>query len=189
MRLADRDDVAALEQHRSVAKVLDRRHIMGDEDDRLASGLELVELLEALLLERGIPDGEHLIDEKHVRVDLDRHREREAHGHAGGVVLELEVEKALELGEPNDVVKAFACLSARQSQQDRVDDYVVASRQIGVEADAQLDERRQSPGDADTPGVDLVDAGEALQQRALAGAVAPDDSKELALLDLDRDVV
>ena len=37
--------------------------------------------------------------------------------------------------------------------------------------------------------VDLVDPGEALEQRALAAAVAPDDPEELAGGDLDADVL
>ena len=38
-------------------------------------------------------------------------------------------------------------------------------------------------------GVDRVDAGEALEQRALAAAVAPDDAEELAALDLEAHVL
>jgi hypothetical protein len=38
-------------------------------------------------------------------------------------------------------------------------------------------------------GVDVVDAGEALQQRALAASVATDDAEELTLRDVDADVV
>ena len=41
----------------------------------------------------------------------------------------------------------------------------------------------------DPAGVDAVDPGEALQQRALAAAVAPGDAEELALPDLEGDVV
>ena len=44
------------------------------------------------------------------------------------------------------------------------------------------------PATAIVPAVGLVDAGEALQHRALAGAVAADDAEELALVDLERDV-
>ena len=44
----------------------------------LPSRLEPLELLEALLLERGVADGEHLVDQQHVGVDLDRDRERRA---------------------------------------------------------------------------------------------------------------
>ena len=45
------------------------------------------------------------------------------------------------------------------------------------------------PAIGDPPGVDAVDAGDALQQRALAAAVAPDDPEEFALGDLERDVL
>ena len=70
---------------------------------------------------------------------------------------------------------------AGEAEHDRVDDHVVARGEIGVEADAELDERRQPAADLDPAGVDVVDPGEALQQRALAAAVAPDDAEELAL--------
>ncbi len=66
------------------------------------SALEPVELVEALLLEGGVADGEHLVDQQDLGVDLDRDREREAHVHAGGVVLQPQVEEVLELGEGDD---------------------------------------------------------------------------------------
>ena len=44
--------------------------------------LQPLELLEALLLERGVADGEHLVDQQHVGVDLDRDGEAEPHAHA-----------------------------------------------------------------------------------------------------------
>ncbi len=137
------DHVAALEQHRAVAEALDRRHVVRHEDDRLALGLEAVELLEALLLERGVADRQHLVDQQHVGVDLDRDREGEPHRHPRRVVLELEVEELLELGERDDVVEARLGLVAREAEHHRVDQHVVARGQVGVEADAELDERRQ----------------------------------------------
>ena len=72
-------------------------------------------------------------------------------------------------------------LLAREPEHDRVDDHVVARGEIGVEADAELDERRQTAADRDLSRVDVVDPGKALEQRALAAAVAPDDPEELAL--------
>ena len=45
------------------------------------------------------------------------------------------------------------------------------------------------PRTRDPPGVDAIDPGDALQQRALAAAVAPDDPEEFALGDLERDVL
>ena len=75
------------------------------------SSLSCWNSLQALLLERGVADGEHLVDQQHVGVDLDRHREREPHEHPRRVVLELEVGELLELGELDDRVEALARLA------------------------------------------------------------------------------
>ena len=146
-------------------------------------GLQRRERVEALLLEGGVADGEHLVDEQDVRVGLDRDREGEPDVHPRRVVLELEVHELLELGERDDVVEALARLAARQPEHDRVDDHVLARGQLRVEADAELDERREAAVHLHVAAVDLVDARQALEQRALAGAVAADDAEELALRD------
>ena len=64
-------DLAVLEQQRAVAEALHRAHVVGDEQDRLPLRADALELVEALLLERGVADGEHLVDEQDVGVDLD----------------------------------------------------------------------------------------------------------------------
>ena len=57
-------------------------HVVRDEQDRLAGLADADELVEALLLERRVADGEHLVDQQDVGVDLDHHREREPDEHA-----------------------------------------------------------------------------------------------------------
>ena len=85
---------------------------MGDEQDRPTLSLQPLELLEAFLLERRVADGEHLVDQQDLGLHLNRDRECEAHVHARGVVLELQVEEVLELGERDDVVEALPRLLA-----------------------------------------------------------------------------
>ena len=111
-RLADVDDAAAFEQHRAVAEALDRAHVVGHEQDRPTLLPKPAELVEALLLEGGVADGEHLVDQQDVGVDLDRDGERQPHEHPRGVVLQLELDEFLELGEGDDVVEAVARLLA-----------------------------------------------------------------------------
>ena len=149
----------------------------------------LVEDVEALLLEGRVADGEHLVDEQDLGVDLDRDREREPHVHPRGVVLELQLLELAQFGEVDHGVVAGARLAWREPHHDPVEHDVVARREVLVEADAELDERRQSPVHPDPPAVDAVDAGEALQQRALAAAVAPGDAEELAAAHVEGDVV
>ena len=126
-------------------------HVVGHVEDRAVLGLHALELVEALLLEGGVAYRQHLVDEQHLGVDLDRDREPEPHAHARRVVLQLQVHELLELGERDDLVEAIARLAPREAEHDRVDHHVVARGQLGVEADAQLDERRQPPLDAISP--------------------------------------
>ncbi len=125
--------------------------------------------------------------EHDVGVGLDHHREREPHHHPRRVVLQLEVGELAQLGEVEHRVEPAPRLAPAEAHHHAVEHDVLARRELGVEADAELDERRQPPGHADPPGVGAVDARHDLQQRALAGAVAPDDPEELALVDVEGD--
>src|SRR5207253_2981596 len=51
-----------------------------------------------------IADGEHLIDQDHLRVDMDGAGEPEPHEHPRGEELHLRVHELAELGELHDVV-------------------------------------------------------------------------------------
>ena len=84
--------------------------------------------------ERGVADREHLVDQHDVGVGLDHHGEREADQHPRRVVLELEVDEVLELGELEHLVEAAARLAQRQPHQHAVEDAVLARGQLGVEA-------------------------------------------------------
>ena len=53
-----------------------------------------------------VADGEHLVEQQDVEVDLDRDRVREADLHPRREVLQLLVDEALELGEGDDLVEA-----------------------------------------------------------------------------------
>src|SRR5205823_913172 len=59
---------------------------------------------------------------------------------------------------------------------------------LGLEASAQLQQRRHPPGDLDPAAVRAEDAGQDLEQRALARAVVPDHAQELALRHLEADL-
>ena len=186
--IARLDDAPGLEQHGAVAEPAHRRHVVGHEQHGGARLADALELVEALLLEGRVADREHLVDQQDLGVDLDHHREREPHEHARRVVLELQVDEVVQLGEVDDAVEAAQRVALGEAEHRRVDHHVVAGGEIGVEADPELDERRHAAVDVDVARVALVDAREALQQRRLAGAVAAHDAEELAGLDGERDV-
>ena len=130
-RLVDAHDVAALERRRAVAEppTEDMSWVT-----RGWSGPrpQPVELAAALLLEGGVADSEHLVEEEDLGVDLDHHREREPHDHPRRVVLEREFSYSCELGELEVAVAALARLGRRQAEDDRLQEDVVAAASSGL---------------------------------------------------------
>ena len=88
-------------------------------------------------LEGEVADGEHLVDEQHLRVDVDGDREAEPHEHARRVELHRRVDELVELGEGDDVVEARLDLRLGEAEQHAVD----VARSPG----------RSSPGGSPTP--------------------------------------
>ena len=143
------------------------------------SACRLAKASKHLLLERGVADREHLVDQQHLGLDVGHQREAEADEHPRGVVLELHLGELLELGELDHLVEARSRLARREPHHHAVERDVLVRGELGVEADPELDAGRDPAGDPDRPGVGAIDAGEQLEQRALAGAVAADDAEEL----------
>ena len=83
LRVAHALLVAVIEPQRFVAEPLDHRQRVGHEEDGLAPPLELGELVEALVREALVANRQHLVDEQHIGIDVDRHRESQPHVHAG----------------------------------------------------------------------------------------------------------
>ncbi len=149
---------------------------MRDEQDGLVAAAELGKLVEALRGERLVANGEHFVDEKNVRIDVDRDRESEPHVHAGRVGLDRRVDEILEFGEVHDLVEALGDLALRQAQHDPVDEDVLTTGDLGMKPGAQFDERGNPAVDLDRAFVGPRDAGDALEQRRLPGSVLADDA-------------
>src|SRR5262249_41043208 len=146
-RLAVEHDRAVLEQDRAIAETLDRLGIVGDEDDRPAAALELVDLAEALPLVLLVADGEHLVKEEHVGPDVRRDRETEAHVHPRGVGADREVDELLELGERDDLVHELPDPRLREPVDRPVEIDVLAAREVLVEPGAELEQGSDAAAD------------------------------------------
>ena len=74
---------AAVEPERFVAEAFDQGERVRDEQHRLAAAAEVAELVEALVGEALVADGQHFIDQQDVRVDVNGDgKARETHVHA-----------------------------------------------------------------------------------------------------------
>ena len=162
---------------------------MGDEENRPAFLLELLDPLDALALEGFVADRQHLVDQEDVGLDVHGDRETQAYVHARRVVPHLHVDEPLELGERDDLVEDLRGVAFRQSEDRGIHEDVLATRELVVETRAELEQRgHASPRDDLAPGR-LQDAGDALEQRRLAAAVVPEDADRRALLDVEVDVL
>ena len=72
---------------------------------------DLIHLAKTLLLELGIADREHLVDDQDFRLQMRRDGKRQPHIHAGRIALHRRIEKPLDLGERDDLVELFADLA------------------------------------------------------------------------------
>ena len=188
MRRAVERDGAVLQKHGAVAQPLDRGGVVRDEHDRPAALLELEDLPEALALERLVADGEHLVEQQHVGLDVRGDREAETHVHPRRVRPHGQVDEVLEPGERDDLVQLLADRRAAEAVDRAVEVDVLAPRHVGVEARAELEQRADASADRHRAGRRLDDSGEQPQQRRLAGAVAADEADRSARLDGEGDV-
>src|SRR5262249_52782350 len=92
-------------------------------------------------------------------------------------------------GECDDLVEAARDLGAGHAENDAAHVYVLAAGELGVKAGADLQERCEAAVELGRAGAGAHHARENLEQRALAGAVATDDADDLAVGDLERDIV
>src|SRR4051812_27295562 len=110
---------------------------------------------------------------------MNRNREAQTHEHSGGVELHGRVDELGEVSKVHDVVKPSSDLRLLEPEQHPVDVNVLPSGHLLVEANPNAQER----GDAATcdhrARCWLSDTSEQSQQRALTGAIAPDDADRL----------
>ena len=152
-----------------------------------------------LLADLGVQRAEGLVEQQHFGPVGERARDRDALLLAAGelgrqaLVHALERDQLQELLAPGQAVGPLHAPDA-QRELDVVRDAHVAEQRVVLEHEADAAVARHDAGDvAPVQGhpavVDLDQARDRAQERALAAARRAEQHEELALLDLDRDVV
>jgi hypothetical protein len=187
--MADGPHDAPAEPDRLVAPPLHRRRVVADEDHRLAALPKVREARAALRGERLVSHGQGLVDQEDVGIEVNGHREPQAHEHARRVGSRRLIDELPDVGELDDLVEAIQHLVARQAEQHAADRDVLAAGELRVKAGAQLDEGGHPARDADGPGVGPINPGDEPEQGALPGAVLTDDAEGLSPRDREVDAV
>ena len=89
----------------------------------------------------------------------------------------------------DDLVELASDLGARHAEDGAVEIDVLAARQLGMKAGADLEQACDAALDRHLALGRLGDARQNLQKRGLAGAIAADDADHLAALDLKAHVL
>ena len=181
-------DLPGLEHHHPPADPLDRRGVVGDQDERAAERDALRDAPQALALEGLVADGQHLVDEQHVGVEVRGDGEPEPQEHPGRVRLDRHVHEGPQLREADDPVHPLGDLGARQAVERPVELDVLAAGEVAREAGAELEQRDDAPAHLDPARVRRDDPGQHPQGGGLAGPVAPDQPHGLARSHAQRDV-
>src|SRR5581483_441500 len=182
-------ELALLEQDPRAAETANGLHVVAHEQDGAPFARNLRHAAEAPLLELGISDGEHLVDDQDLRLQVRRHGEREPHVHPRGVPLHRSVDVLPHPCELDDLVELASNLRLVHAEDRAVQVHVLATRQLRAEPRADLEQRRDAAVDVGVALRRLGDPGEELEQRRLAGAVPADDRDRIAFLDLERQLV
>ncbi len=173
----------------AVAVAADLMEGVGDEHEGLPARDEALHALVALALELLVADREGLVHEQDVGVDVGGDRERQPRGHPGREGPDGRVDELLQLRPGDDAVEAPPGLGPREAEEGALEHDVLASRQLAVEAEPELEDGRDSAGDVDAALRGRQDAGDDAEERALARAVSPDQSDALAGHDREVDRV
>ena len=161
---------------------------MRDQHQRDARGEPFPQAIQAALLERGVADGEYLVDQQHRGIEERRRGEAQPHLHAARIELHRPVESIGQLREAHDVVEPRRDLAAAQPEQRSEEVDVLGAAQLGVQPGTDVDEGADSPTDLDPARVRVHDPGQEPQERRLARTVRPDDADRLARLGPQVDV-
>jgi hypothetical protein len=131
-------DARVHEEHRAVADALHGGGVVGDEDQGAAAAAELGDAPHALALEGLVADGQHLVQQQHIGLDVRGDRECQPHHHAARVGAHRHVDELLELREGDDPIEPLAHVALGEPVDGAVHEDVLAAREIRVEARPQL---------------------------------------------------
>ena len=105
------------------------------------------------------------------------------------IALDRRIEKLLDLGKGDDLVKLAHDLGAGHAEDRAVEKDVLAAGQFRMKAGADFEQARDPAAQDRASARRLGDPAQNLQQRRFAGAVASDDAEHLAALDLEAHIL
>src|SRR5581483_2180392 len=165
------DHASALEHDRVVAETGYRAHVVAHEKDGATASRHLLDTGVGPGLKLGVADGEHLVEEQDLGVEVRGDGERESHLHPRRIPLDGDVDEVADTGEVDDLVELPPGLCTRHAEDRAVEEDVVSPRQLGMKAGAYFEQTADTPMDLDAATGRLRDAAQDREQRGFPGTV------------------
>jgi hypothetical protein len=112
-----------------------------DENDCHTIALELLHATDAFLLECHVSDGQHFVDDQHLRVEVCRNRKPQPGVHPTRITFHGSVNEFGDAGEIDDLVEPPGDLAALHSHNRALQEHVLASCEIGMKPCRDLNQR------------------------------------------------
>ncbi len=190
VRLANQTSVAvelhptAVDPDESIAETRGGVDVMGDEQEcGAACRAHLPHALVALVGEVAVTDTQQLVDDQDLRLEHGRGGEHQPRRHARRIGLHRLVDEALKFGELDDIVEQFVGPTSDDAEMSEARVDVLPTGEVGMEPGSDLEQGADHAVDRHGSLRRSERAGDQLEKRALAGAVATDDGDLLAALD------
>ncbi len=183
------EDPSLVHPDRPLAQLRHGLHLVRDEEHRAAGLAQVLHAPEAAALELRVTDGEHLVHEQDLGLEVSRDGEGEPHRHPARVALDRRVDELLDAGELDDVRELARDHLPLHPEHGPVQVHVLATRELRVEARAHLEQAADASANDSTALRRIRDAGQDPEERRLARSVATDDAEHFALSDVEGDVL
>ncbi|EAQ75809.1 hypothetical protein [Synechococcus sp. WH 5701] len=105
-----------MKQDRFITMLNDDRAAMRNEQNRCSLGFQTPKVVIALFLKQFISNGERLIDDKHISINMSLHRECQPQRHAAGIAFDRLVNEWSNISKSQDVIKPLFNMSLSQAQ-------------------------------------------------------------------------
>jgi len=161
---------------------------MADENHCTPGVGNIAHLAQTLALEVGIANCQNFIHHQDFRFQVGCHGESQAQVHARGVAFDRGIDELFNFRECHDLIETGFDFLFMHAKNGAVEEDVLASGQFGVKTGAYLQQRAYATAQLAIAFGWVGHAREDLEQRALAGSVAPDNAQCLPAFDLKVDI-
>ena len=182
------DESAVVEPADRVAHVAHEHCVVADQQDCGATLAQHVHVIHAPPLKLFVADGDDLVDQQDLRVDVDRHRKAESDVHAARVDLHRFVDEVANAAEVDDLVHRRVHVFAAQPEHGAIEVDVLSAGEIRVESRPEFEQGRETAFGCDGSLGGAVDVGHQSQQGRFAAAVVADQAEERVGFDVQVDV-